>query len=106
MKQIIIKPIISEKSTNSADTLNKYAFVVAKDANKITIGKAIAEFYNVQVVDVNTTVMPAKAKSRMTKTAVVKGRKPSYKKAIVTLAEGESIDVFPSVEEPTELENA
>ena len=99
MKQIIFKPIISEKSTSSADTQNKYAFVVAKDVNKIEIGKAVAAFYNVQVVDVNTAIMPAKAKSRMTKTAVVKGRKPAYKKAIVTLAEGESIDVFPSVED-------
>jgi len=99
MKQIIIKPIISEKSTSGADILNKYAFVVAKDVNKIEIGKAVAAYYNVQVVDVNTAIMPAKAKSRMTKTAVVKGRKPAYKKAIVTLAEGESIDVFPSVED-------
>jgi len=99
MKQIIIKPIISEKTTSGADTQNKYAFVVAKDVNKIEIGKAIASYYNVQVVDVNTAVMPAKAKSRMTKTAVVKGRKPAYKKAIVTLPEGESIDVFPSVED-------
>jgi large subunit ribosomal protein L23 len=99
MKQIIIKPIISEKTTSGADKNNKYAFVVAKTANKITIGKAIADYYNVQVLEVNTAVMPAKAKSRMTKTAVVKGRKSSYKKAIITLAEGDSIDVFPSVEE-------
>ncbi|MFZ4543477.1 MAG: 50S ribosomal protein L23 [Saprospiraceae bacterium] len=99
MKQIIIKPIISEKTTQGADTLNKYAFVVAKDVNKIEIGKAIAAYYNVQVLEINTAIMPAKAKSRMTKTAVVKGRKSSYKKAIVTLAEGDSIDVFPSVED-------
>jgi large subunit ribosomal protein L23 len=98
MKQIIIKPIISEKSTSGAETNNKYAFVVAKDANKITIGKAIADYYNVNVLEVNTAIMPAKVKSRMTKKAVVKGRKPAYKKAIVTLAEGDSIDVFPSVE--------
>jgi large subunit ribosomal protein L23 len=98
MKQIIIKPIISEKSTSSAEINNKYAFIVAKDANKITIGKAIADYYNVNVLEVNTAIMPAKAKSRMTKKAVVKGRKPAYKKAIVTLAEGDSIDVFPSVD--------
>lgn len=102
MKQIIIKPIVSEKSTASADSLNKYAFVVAKDVNKITIAKAIAEYYNVTVVDINTAIMPAKAKSRTTKTAVVKGRKPPYKKAIVTLAEGDSIDVFPTIEEAIE----
>lgn len=95
MKQIIIKPIISEKSTKAADTQNKYSFVVAKDANKITIGKAIEDYYNVTVVDVNTVIMPAKAKSRMTKTAVIKGRKPAFKKAIIKLAEGDSIDIFP-----------
>jgi large subunit ribosomal protein L23 len=94
MKQIIIKPIVTEKSDKLASKSNQYTFEVAKTANKIVIGKAIEAYYNVTVVGVNTTIMPSKAKSRMTKKAVVKGRVSSYKKAIVTLAEGDTIEVF------------
>jgi large subunit ribosomal protein L23 len=94
MKQIIIKPIISEKSDKLASKSNQYTFVVAKSANKIEIGKAVESFYNVTVEGVNTAIMPSKQKSRMTKKAVVKGRVSSYKKAVVTLAEGDSIEVF------------
>lgn len=73
---------------------NRYTFVVDKRANKIEIKNAVEEFFNVKVSEVNTIVVPAKNKSRFTKTGVVSGRKPSYKKAIVTLLEGETIDLF------------
>ena len=96
IKQIIIKPIVSEKSDKLASKLNQYTFVVAKSANKIEIGKAVEAYYNVAVENVNTAIMPSKAKSRMTKKAVVKGRVSSYKKAVVTLAKGDTIEVFGS----------
>ena len=91
---ILIKPVLTEKATQLADKRNVYSFVVDKAANKIEISKAVAAMYNVAVEDVNTCVMPAKAKNRSTKRAVLKGRRPSYKKAFVKLAMGETIDIF------------
>ncbi len=73
---------------------NRYTFVVDKRSNKLEIKEAVEEFYNVKVVDVNTIVVPAKSKSRFTKAGFIAGRKPSYKKAVVTLAEGDNIDLF------------
>jgi len=93
-KQILIKPLITEKSNQLSEELTQYTFVVDKRANKIEIKKAVEEMYSVSVDSVNTVVMPGKAKLRNTKTGVVKGHKPSYKKAIVTLAEGEEINFF------------
>ena len=93
-KQVLIKPIISEKSEYLSGDFNQYSFVVNKKANKIEIGKAIEEMYNVKVASVNTLVMPKKAKSRNTKSGVLKGSISSYKKAIVKLASGEEIDFF------------
>lgn len=71
-----------------------YTFVVDKKANKLEVKKAVEEFYGVQVTDVNTAIMPAKQKSRFTKQGLLTGRKPGYKKAFVTLAEGDTIDLF------------
>ena len=94
-KNILIKPIISEKSELLSGSLTQYSFVVNKAANKIEVKKAVEEMYpEVKVVRVNTLVMPAKAKSRNTKSGVLKGRLSGYKKAIVTLAEGSEIDFF------------
>ncbi len=93
-KQILIKPVITEKADLLSDKKGKYTFVVNKDANKIEIKKAIADLYNVEVAKVNTMIMPSKAKSRNTKTGVIKGRVSSYKKAVVTLAPGETINFF------------
>lgn len=91
---ILIKPLITEKSEMLSNDLNQYTFVVARNANKIQVKKAIEEMYNVTVDSVNTVIMPAKVKVRSTKSGIVKGRKPSFKKAIVTLTEGEEIDFF------------
>ncbi|MCA0236244.1 MAG: 50S ribosomal protein L23 [Bacteroidetes bacterium] len=98
-KQILIRPVITEKSTKLADKRNTYSFVVDKGVNKIEIKNAVEKQFNVSVDSVNTAVMPGKPKSRSTKTAVVRGTKSSYKKAFVTLTPGETIDIFGSTEE-------
>ena len=94
---ILIKPILSEKINKQTEKMNRYAFIVGRKANKLEIKKAVESFYGVQVTDVNTAVMPGKAKSRNTKAGVVSGRKPAKKKAYVTVAEGESIDLYGTV---------
>ncbi len=93
-KQILIRPIITEKATQLAEQQGKYSFVVDKRANKIEIKKAVEAFYNVQVQAVNTHVLPAKVKRRNTRSGVLLGRVSGYKKAIVTLAPGEEIDFY------------
>ena len=90
---ILVKPVISEKA-NELSALGKYTFVVAKKANKIEIGKAIEKMYNVNVAAVNTFVMPVKVVTRSGRSGVMKGVKPAYKKAVVTLVSGETIDIF------------
>ncbi len=93
-QSILIKPIITEKSERLTDKLNQYSFVVNKKANKVEIKKAIEKMYNVEVESVNTIIVPAKSKSRNTRSGVLKGRKASYKKAIVKVADGEDLDFF------------
>ena len=91
---VLVRPVITEKVNNQIEKSGRYTFVVGKAANKLEIKKAVEDFYGVKVTDVRTAVAPAKAKSRFTKAGLLSGRKPSYKKAIVTLAEGDSIDLF------------
>jgi large subunit ribosomal protein L23 len=93
-KQIIIKPLITEKADKLSEGLNKYTFLVNKDANKLEIKKAIKDWFNVEAESVNTVIMPSKSKVRNTKTGIQRGQKASYKKAIVTLEEGDEIDFF------------
>jgi large subunit ribosomal protein L23 len=95
--EILIKPIVSEKSNRLTEKKNTYAFRVGRKANKLEIKKAVEEFYNVKVADVHTMVAPRKAKNRMTKAGYIQGSKPAYKKAYVTIAEGESIDLYGTV---------
>lgn len=92
--QVLIKPRVTEKVNTQMEKHNRFTFVVDKRANKIEIKDAVEEFYNVKVAQVNTMVNPAKSKSRFTKDGLVKGRQSSIKKAIVTLAEGEHLDIF------------
>ncbi len=94
---IIIKPIVTEKMTQLGDKLNRYGFRVQKDANKIEIKQAIEAMYDVTVNDVNTMVVAPKLKSRFTKGGVVKGSAPAYKKAIVTVKEGDKIDFYSNI---------
>lgn len=93
-KTILIRPIISEKAEALSEAHQQYTFVVDKQANKIEIRKAVERMYNVAVDSVNTMIMPGKAKQRYTRAGVQSGRVGAYKKAIVTLAEGEEIDFF------------
>lgn len=99
MKQseILIKPILTEKANGQQESLRKYAFKVARKANKLEIKKAIEDFYGVSVIDVNTSVVPGKNKTRYTKAGFLKGQKPAYKKALVTVAEGETIDLYANI---------
>ncbi len=97
VSDILIKPILTEKANGQQEKLRRYAFKVDKKANKLEIKKAIEVFYGVTVVNVNTAVVPAKSKSRFTKAGVISGRKPGYKKAFVTVAEGETIDLYANI---------
>jgi large subunit ribosomal protein L23 len=93
---VLIKPILSEKANKQSEKMNRYSFVVNRKANKLEIKKAIEGFYGVTVDNVNTIVVPSKAKAKYTKAGFIVGRKPAKKKAIVTIAEGETIDLYGS----------
>ena len=93
-KNILIKPIISEKAEYLSEKGGQYSFMVDKKANKLEIKKAVETMYNVNVAAVNTTVLPRKMKVRNTKSGIQVGSKPAYKKAVITLATGETIDLF------------
>ena len=97
LSDVLIKPILSEKANAQQEKLRRYAFRVDKNANKLEIKKAIETFYGVTVTDVNTLVAPGKNKTRYTKAGFIKGRKPSFKKALVTVAEGETIDLYSNI---------
>ncbi|MBL7905395.1 MAG: 50S ribosomal protein L23 [Bacteroidales bacterium] len=94
---IIIKPLVTEKMTALGEKLQRYGFIVQKDSNKLQIKKAVEEIYGVGVTEVNTMNYAGKSKSRFTKAGVVKGKANAYKKAIVTLAEGETIDFYSNI---------
>lgn len=94
---ILKKPLITEKSTRLSEKLNQYGFVVDKNATKPEIKKAIEKLYDVSVVDISTAVYAGKSKSRFTKKGLFSGRKASFKKAFVTLKEGQKIDFFANV---------
>ncbi|MFW9598530.1 MAG: 50S ribosomal protein L23 [Paludibacter sp.] len=94
---IIIKPIVTEKMTQLGEKLNRYGFKVQKNANKIEIKQAVEAMYNVTVTDVNTLIVAPKVKSRFTKSGVVTGKKAAYKKAVVTVKEGEQIDFYSNI---------
>lgn len=93
-KQILIKPIITEKAERLSEDLGQYTFIVNKAANKVEIKNAIETAYSVTVDSVNTITMPSKKKNRNTRSGVLKGAISSYKKAIIKVSEGEEIDFF------------
>jgi large subunit ribosomal protein L23 len=94
---ILFSPVVTEKMSAQAESLNRYGFIVDKKANKVQIKKAVQEMYGVTVVDVNTLNYLGKAKSRYTKRGYVSGRANCYKKAVVTLKKGETIDFFSNI---------
>lgn len=93
---ILKKPLVTEK-VSALNEKGKYGFIVAENANKVEIKKAVEKQYGVNVEKVNTMKVMGKFKTRYTKAGVLSGRKVSYKKAIVTLAEGEVIDFYSNV---------
>ena len=94
---IIIKPIVTEKLTVQGEKLNRYGFIVDREANKLQIKAAVEQMYNVTVADVNTMNYHGKRKSRYTKAGMLTGRANHYKKAIVTLAGEDKIDFYANI---------
>jgi len=97
LSDVLIKPLLSEKANKLSEKMNRYTFIVDRKANKLEIKRAVEQFYGVQVKEVNTSVMPSKVKARFTKSGFLVGRKPAKKKALVTVAEGETIDLYGSI---------
>ena len=112
----IIKPLVTEKMTKITDKSSvertykvkgqertkkaetKYGFIVKPEANKIEIKKEVEGLYNVTVIDVNTLRYSGKRSARYTKAGLVKGQKNAFKKAIVTLKDGDAIDFYSNIE--------
>ena len=95
---IIIKPLVTEKMTAVSDKFNnRFGFIVSPDVNKLEIKRAVEAMYNVTVVDVNTMRYSGKSKSRYTRAGLIQGRTNAYKKAIVTLKEGDTIDFYSNI---------
>jgi len=94
---ILIKPVVTEKMTHQGETLNRYGFIVDKRANKIQIKKAVEDLYGVTVESVNTMRYGGKKRNRYSRSGITEGKTASYKKAIVTLAEGETIDFYSNI---------
>ena len=91
----IVKPLVTEKMNSITEKFpNRFGFIVRPEANKLEIKKEIEDLYNVTVVDVNTSYYMGKTKSRYTRRGLSKGQANAYKKAIVTLKEGEEIDLY------------
>jgi large subunit ribosomal protein L23 len=97
IKDILKKPIITEKLTEQGETLNKYGFIVDRKANKLQIRNAVEEMYGVTVESVNTMRYRGKNRMRYTKTGIIRGREQNFKKAVVTLAEGDTIDFYSNI---------
>lgn len=93
---VLKKPLVTEK-VSALNEKGRYGFIVDLDANKVDIKKAVEKQYGVNVKSVNTLNVMGKLKVRYTKTGIQGGRRPNYKKAIVTLAEGEVIDFYSNV---------
>ncbi|MEQ8417432.1 50S ribosomal protein L23 [Imperialibacter roseus] len=93
---VLVKPLVTEK-VSSMNEKGKYGFVVKKGANKVEIKKEIEKMYGVKVENINTMVYQGKRKTRYTKSRVLEGRTDAYKKAIVTVAEGEVIDFYAGI---------
>ena len=93
---VLIKPLVTEK-ISAMNENGRYGFVVARTANKVEIKKEVEKTYGVTVERVNTMIQAGKSKSKFTKSGVIEGKKPTYKKAIVQVAEGEIIDFYSGI---------
>ena len=98
MRGILLQPIITEKLTDITEQMpNRYGFKVARNANKTAIKEAVEKMYDVNVVSVNTINYDGNRMQRYTKGGLIVGQKPAFKKAIVTLKEGQVIDFFSNI---------
>ena len=95
--EILIKPIVTEKLTAQGEKLNRYGFIVNREANKLEIKTAVEQKYGVTVADVNTVNYHGKRKSRYTKAGILSGRMNHYKKAFVTLEGEDKIDFYANI---------
>lgn len=97
MHNILIKPLVTEKMTALMESENKYGFIVEYNSNKIEIAKAIEQKFNVEVVAVNTIKYKGKTKTQFTRKGRFTGKTPRFKKAIITIKEGQTLDLFEEV---------
>ncbi len=97
MHKILIKPLVTEKMTELMERENKYGFIVDYNSNKIEIAKAIEKKFDVNVVAVNTIRYKGKTKTQFTRKGRFTGKTPRFKKAIVTIKEGQTLDLFEEV---------
>ena len=93
----IIKPLVTEEMTSLSEKQNKFGFIVRPDANKLQIKAEVEAMYNVTVTAVNTMNYAGKNKFRYTKAGLVRGRSNAFKKAVVTLKEGDTIDFYSNI---------
>ena len=94
---IIVKPLVTEKMTAITEKFNRFGFIVRPEANKLEIKKEVEALYNVTVVEVNTMRYSGKNKSRYTRSGIINGRTNAFKKAIVTLKDGDTIDFYSNI---------
>ena len=94
---ITIQPLITEKATQLTERLHRYTFRVSPEANKNQIKQLVESLYGVKVVSVNTAVVRGKNKSRWTKSGLLRGKTSAYKKAFITLADGQEINFFDNI---------
>ena len=92
--KVLVRPLLTEKMLKLQESEGKYAFVVDQDANKIEIKREVEKKFDVTVDNVNTISVKGKRKQRNTGRGITHGKRPSWKKAIVKLREGDSIDFF------------
>ncbi len=95
--ELTIQPIVTEKATKLTDKLNRYTFRVSEEANKYQIKDLVEKLYGVKVVSVNTAVVRGKNKSRYTKSGLLRGKTAGYKKAFITIGEGQTIDLYSNI---------
>ena len=93
---VLIKPLITEKAS-AQNEKGKYGFIVEKAANKVEIKKEVEKMYGVTVENVNTMIYQGRSKSRYTKSRIISGRTSSFKKAVVTVADGDIIDFYSGI---------
>ena len=94
---ISIQPIVTEAATKLTEKLNRYTFRVSPDVDKAEIKKMVEDLYGVKVVKVNTCVVRGKNKSRYTKSGLLRGKTDKWKKAFVTIGEGDTIDFYSNI---------